>query len=126
MAVQVLAVRLDGGDDLFSIVELIYRDDDDGKVGSMDRESLAEWLNDNPSTRFYVRDHLGDNKAVVTFVYEENRFLRIGELSSRDPLLRLPRFITPTKRSDPAAASLAKKTIDPISALWTWWLPRGW
>ncbi len=129
MSIQVLAVRLQGGDALTDVAELIYRDDDDGKLGYMDRASFAEWVNDNPSIRVYVRDHLGDNQVLATFLHEGARYLRVGEdASSRDPLLRLPRYITATKpvtktQTQPPPQKGAR---DPLSALWWfWWLPRG-
>jgi len=127
MAIQVLAIRVERGDDLLSVVELIYRDDDGGRIGTMDREKLAEWVNDNPTVRVYVRDHVGDNQPVLSFLHNGRRYLRVGEeVSKRDRLLRLPRFITATSRPEsnqPACKEPAAR--DPLLDLLFWWLPRS-
>lgn len=127
MSIQVIAVLLDGGNSLTDISELIYRDDEDGKLGYMERASFAEWVNDNPAIRVYVRDHLGDNKVIMTFEYDGVRYLKVGEdVSSRDPLLRLPRYVTRTKPVTTQAQSVQRRVArDPLSTLWWfWWLPR--
>ena len=116
------------GDDVRNIGELVYRDDDDGKLGYMDRAPFAEWVNDNPHVRVYLRTHLGENKVVLTFQEGGERFLKTDEsLSSRDTLLRLPRFSTPTR---PTSANVGETTGSqeeerPLGSLWwLWWLPR--
>ena len=126
MSVQVLAVRLVGGDDLYSVAELIYRDDDDGKIAYMDRAGLAEWVNNNPAIRVYVRDYLGQNHALISFMHEGSRYLRtLNEVSPRDPLLRLPRYLTPTKAPEmpsPATGTTRSRPMDPWTALFFWWM----
>jgi hypothetical protein len=125
VSIQVLAVRmLAEGDDLHNIGELVYRDDGDGKLGYMDRGPFAEWVNDNPHVRVYLRTHLGENKVVLTFEESGERFVKTEEsLSSRDSLLRLPRFSTPTQPM--ASESTLKAESRPLGSLWwLWWLPR--
>ncbi len=114
-------------DDVRNIEELVYRDDDDGKLGYMDRGPFAEWVNDNPQTRVYLRTHLGENKVILTFQDGDVRFLKTEEnLSSRDTLLRLPRFATPTRPAAAAPAEVQSQLQQrPFGALWwLWWLPR--
>jgi hypothetical protein len=133
MSIQVLALRFESGTALGDIAEVIYRDDDDGKLGYMDRASFAEWVNDNPTIRVYLRDHIGDNRVVMSYSEGSSRFLRVDEAQGdRDPLLRLPRFITRTKplSTEAVRAKSAPQTGlepgDPMGALWWfWWWPKG-
>jgi hypothetical protein len=121
MSIQVLAVRVADGNDLFHITELIYRDDDDGKLGYMERARFAEWVNDHPTKRVYLRDHVGNNVVVMSFVADGERFLRTQEdISTRDLLLRLPRYITETKKVTSSEVPVKNE----YGLWWFWWLPR--
>lgn len=100
MAVQILAVQLDPKetDGTHNIIEIIWRQDDTGKTGALNRRDFVKWMTENPADIVYVRNSYGQVTQVFWFSENNDTFLRtVTDGSRRDDLLMLPRYVTPTK-----------------------------
>lgn len=98
MAVQIVAVRMSEGTDVVAnIAEVVWRHDQTGKCGGLTRDQFAYWMMENPNQVVYTRDYVGNVGRVVAFEYKGQRYIRtISPGGPRDPLLGLPRYVTPT------------------------------
>lgn len=123
MGIQIIAIRTGERDDLHGLAELIVRDDQDGKVAYVDRKLFAEWVNDNPQTRVYLRTSMGENKVILTFKDGNERFLSTEvTVSTRDSLLRLPRYLSAIRWPETPPQKVSN---DPdVPWWWFWWLPK--
>jgi hypothetical protein len=99
VAIQIVAVRMDVGADVVgNIVEVVWRQDETGKCGGLTREAFAKWMINFPAQVVYTRDYVGNVARVVAFEFQGLCYIRsVTPGGPRDPLLALPRYLTPTR-----------------------------
>jgi hypothetical protein len=92
MAHQILAVQTNNQPTVVSIEAVIWRNDEDGKMGMSTRATMAQWMLDHPKKTVYVREASGAVFRVAVFKIANDLYLYAGDAKANEPLLRLPRF----------------------------------
>lgn len=86
-----------GEDAVSNIAEVVWRQDTTGKCGGLSRDAFAKWMMRNPNQVVYTRDYVGNVARVVAFDFQGSSYIRTTSPGGpQDPLLALPRYLTPT------------------------------
>ena len=93
MATQIIAVRVTGGETVRHIAHVVWRNDQTGKLGSLSRQGLADWMLLHPNAIVFTRNRLRKISLVKALrVASASYIYSLQPKDTVDELLLLPRF----------------------------------